>query len=374
MRAKRVIISGGGTGGHVYPALAVGKKLREKDQGLRLTFIGSHRSVEKKIMDRTGAHFVQLKIEGLKGRGLRSLWTLTLVPFAFLKSLAILARLRPDLVIGVGGYSSGPVVLAAALMRIPALILEQNLHPGYTNRLLVRWAKKAVVAFKDSLPFFKGKGVFLGNPVRDEFYALRPKPRTSELTLLIFGGSQGSHVLNRAMTAALPFLKAEKDSLRIFHQTGKADYEWVRASYIHHGFDEAVISPYFFDMWRFFEKTDLVISRAGATTIAELIASQKASILIPFALASENHQAKNARELERINGAEVILEKDLNPARLAEKLIFYIKHKEKITEMEKSLAALRTDRPAERIADLCFELMEAQAVGGSPWSRKSTGS
>jgi len=361
MRAKRVIISGGGTGGHVYPALAVGKKLQEKDPGLRLTFIGSHRSVEKKIMDRYSAHFIQLNIEGLKGRGLRSLKTLALLPFAFLKSLTILVRLRPDLVIGVGGYSSGPVVLAAALMRIPTLILEQNLHPGYTNRLLICWARKAVVAFEDSLPDFKGKGVFLGNPVRDEFYGLRPKPRTRELTLLIFGGSQGSHVLNQVMTAALPLLKAAKDSLRILHQTGKADFAWVKASYIRHGFEEAVISPYFFDMAGCFEKTDLVISRAGATTIAELIASQKASILIPFALASENHQAKNAGELERIKGAEVILEKDLSPAPLAEKIIFYLKHKEKITEMEKSLAALKTDRPAERIAHLCFELMEARA-------------
>jgi UDP-N-acetylglucosamine--N-acetylmuramyl-(pentapeptide) pyrophosphoryl-undecaprenol N-acetylglucosamine transferase len=360
MRAKRVIISGGGTGGHVYPALAVGKKLEEKDPALHLTFVGSHRSVEKKIMDRYGAHFIQLNIEGLKGRGLQSLRTLALLPYALLKSLVILVRLRPDLVIGVGGYSSGPVVLAAALMRIPTLILEQNLHPGYTNRLLIHWAQKAVVAFEDSLPFFKGKGVFLGNPVRDEFYGLRPKPRIREITLLVFGGSQGSHVLNQVMTAALPLLKAEKDSLRILHQTGKADFEWVKASYRRLGFEEAVISPYFFDMADCFEKSDLVISRAGATTIAELIASQKAAILIPFALASENHQAKNAGELERIKGAEVILERDLSPALLAEKIIFYLKHKEKITQMEENLAALKTDRPAERIAHLCFELMEAQ--------------
>ncbi len=360
-RARRVIISGGGTGGHVYPALAVGQKLREKDPSLCLTYVGSHRKVEKKIMDRYSTHFIQLNIEGLKGRGLRSLGTLALLPLAFLKSLVILVRLKPDLVIGVGGYSSGPVVLTAALMKIPTLILEQNLHPGYTNRLLIRWAKKAVVAFEDSLPFFRGKGVFIGNPVRDEFYGLRPKARAKELTLLVFGGSQGSHVLNQVMTGALPLLQTEKEKLRIFHQTGKADFEWVKARYLQHGFKEAVVSPYFFDMATCFEQADLVISRAGATTIAELIASQKASILIPFALAAENHQAKNAGELERIMGTEVILEKDLSPALLAEKIVFYLQHKEKITVMEKNLAVLKTDRPAERIADLCFELMEARA-------------
>lgn len=360
MKERRIIISGGGTGGHLYPALTVGQKLQEKDPTLCLTFIGSHRSFEKNLMDRFGAHFIAMKIEGLKGRGLKSLKALTMLPFAFLKSLAIILRLNPDLVIGVGGYSSGPIVLLASLMKTPTLILEQNLCPGFTNRLLLRWTKKAVVAFENSLAFFKGKGVFLGNPVREEFYGLRPKQRTKELCLLVFGGSQGSHILNEAMTAALPFLKAEKENLKVFHQTGTADFDRVKSRYSQNGFEEAVVAPYFFEMADYFEKSDLVISRAGATTIAELIASQKAAILVPFALASEDHQTKNARELERVNGAEVILEPDLTPQFLAEKILLFLKHKEKITEMEKNLAGLKTDRPAEKIANLCFELMGAK--------------
>jgi UDP-N-acetylglucosamine--N-acetylmuramyl-(pentapeptide) pyrophosphoryl-undecaprenol N-acetylglucosamine transferase len=223
---------------------------------------------------------------------------------------------------------------------------------------LLRWTNKAVVAFENSLGFFKGKGVFLGNPVREEFYGLRPKQRTKELTLLVFGGSQGSHVLNKVMTAALLFLKPEKESLKIFHQTGKPDFEWVKSSYVQNSFEEAVVSPYFFEMAGYFEKSDLIISRAGATTIAELIASQRAAILVPFARASEDHQAKNARELERIGGAQVILEKDLTPQLLAQKILFFSKNKQAISAMEENLKALKTDRPAEKIANLCFDLMK----------------
>jgi UDP-N-acetylglucosamine--N-acetylmuramyl-(pentapeptide) pyrophosphoryl-undecaprenol N-acetylglucosamine transferase len=361
MKARRVIISGGGTGGHLYPALAVGEKLRARDSGLRLTFVGSQRAIEKSLMDRQGVHFIPLKIEGIRGRGLRSLKTLALLPFAFLRSLAILAKLRPRLVIGVGGYSSGPIVLAASLSGIPTLILEQNLTPGFTNRLLTRWTKKAVVAFENSLVFFKGKGVWLGNPVREEFYRLGPKARTEDLAILVFGGSQGSHILNQTMTAALPFLAPFQERLRVFHQTGEADFAWVESSYAQSGFAHAQTAPFFFDMPNYFEKADLVISRAGATTIAELIVAQKAAILVPFARASEDHQAKNAGELARVGAAEVILESDLSPRRLADRILFYLEHREKITEMEKNQAALKTDRPADKIADLCFALMEAKA-------------
>ncbi|MEW5900832.1 MAG: undecaprenyldiphospho-muramoylpentapeptide beta-N-acetylglucosaminyltransferase [Acidobacteriota bacterium] len=360
MTRRRVVISGGGTGGHLYPALAVGQKLREKDPELSLTFIGSHRRLEKDLMERHGAHFIPLKIEGLKGRGLKSVGALALLPFAFLKSLVILLRLRPRLVIGVGGYSSGPVVLTATLLGVPTLILEQNARPGFTNRLLVRWSKRAVAAFESSLPFFRGKGVFLGNPVRDEFYSIRPRERAGTLTLLVFGGSQGSRILNRTVTEALDLLEAEKDRLRIYHQTGPDDVEWVKDKYGHSAFAGAVVAPFFYDMAAYFDQADLIISRAGATTIAELIAAQRAAVLVPFAQAADDHQTKNARELERVSGAAVILERDLAPRLLAEKIRNYLSHPEEITAMEHRLAALKTDRPADRIAGLCLELMENQ--------------
>ncbi|MFB0565680.1 MAG: undecaprenyldiphospho-muramoylpentapeptide beta-N-acetylglucosaminyltransferase [Candidatus Aminicenantaceae bacterium] len=361
MKERKIIISGGGTGGHVYPALAIGQKLKERDLRLKLTFVGTSRATEKTIIERQGVEFIPLKIEGIKGKGLKSIKSLLLLPFALAKSLSILLRLKPDLVIGVGGYSSGPLVLIASKMRIPTLILEQNLYPGLTNRLLISSVKKAVVSFKNSLSYFKGKGVFIGNPVREEFYTLQPKQRNNKLTLLIFGGSQGSHFLNQGLMTSLPYLKEKKGELRIFHQTGEKDFEWVKETYAKYEFENAVVSPYFFDMTDYFKKSDIVISRAGATTIAELIASQKASILIPFAQASDNHQALNAGELGKINGAEILLEEEFSPEIFTKKIFSLLKNKEKIDQMEKNLAVLKTQNVAEKIAALCFKFIEGRS-------------
>lgn len=358
MKGRRIIISGGGTAGHIHPALAVGKKLRERDPENSLTFVGSSRSLEKQIMAYYNAHFIPLKIEGIKGMGLKTLPSLLLLPLAFLKSLIILLRIKPHLVLGVGGYSSGPIVLLASLLKIPTLILEQNLRPGLTNRLLCRWVSKAVVSFEGSLPYFGDKGVFIGNPVREEFYTLSPKERNSHLTLLIFGGSQGSHFLNQGMVHSLPLLKKNRDQLKIFHQTGEKDLERVKQSYQKAGFEEVTIAPYFLNMAEYFQKADLVISRAGASTIAELIAAQKASLLVPFSQATDDHQVLNARELEKANGAEVITEDRFSPETFSEKITGFIDNKEKIKKMEKNLAPLKKTRVADRIADLCFELME----------------
>ena len=359
MKEKKIIISGGGTAGHLYPALAVGDKLKEKDPALHLTFIGSRREVEINIMKHYQVNFIALSIEGIKGRGLKAVKSLLLLPLSFLKSFVILLRLRPGLVIGAGGYSSGPVVLLASLMKIPTLILEQNLYPGFTNRLLIPWVRQAVVSFKSSLPSFKGKGIFIGNPVREAFYHLSPKEKSEKLTILIFGGSQGSHFLNKTMIASLPLLKKEIKNLRIFHQTGKKDYEWVKKNYAQNGFNEVTVAPYFFEMADYFQKSDLIISRAGATTIAELIASQKASLLIPFSQATDNHQYFNARELEKIRGAEIILEKEFTPEIFTDKIFSYLQNKDKITLMEKSLVPLKTEKVSEKISNLCFKLMEA---------------
>lgn len=360
MKQQRVIISGGGTGGHLYPALALGWKLKERNPRLQIIFVGGSRELEKKIMKRHEEKFIPLRIKGIKGKGWKMITSLLLLPLSFLKSFVILLRYRPRLAIGAGGYSSGPIVLLAAWLKIPTFILEQNFYPGFTNRLLIPWVKKAVVAFEGSLPYFKGKGVFLGNPVRQEFYALSPKPRNSHLSLLIFGGSQGSSFLNKAMTAALPRLTSRKAELRIIHQTGEKDIQWVKDSYLNHGFLDAEVAPYFHDMAFRFQKSDLVISRAGATTIAELIASQKASILIPFSQAADNHQVLNAEELERIKGAEVVLEEEVTSEAIANKIFGFMEDKEKINQMEKNLMPLKKANVAERISDLCFDLMEAQ--------------
>jgi UDP-N-acetylglucosamine--N-acetylmuramyl-(pentapeptide) pyrophosphoryl-undecaprenol N-acetylglucosamine transferase len=357
MKARQVIISGGGTGGHLYPALAVGEKLNEKDPNIQITFVGSSRQLERSIMERYRATFIPLKIEGLKGKGLSTLKSLALLPYSFLKSFFILIRIRPSLVIGVGGYSSGPIVLLASWFRIPTLIMEQNLRPGLTNRLLLPWVRKAVVAFKGSLPYFKEKGYVTGNPTREEFYSLPKKERNHRLSILIFGGSQGSHFLNMVITESLPLLKQEKKDLRFVHQTGDKDYEWIKECYAKHGYSDVTVSPYFFDMPDYFQSSDLIICRAGATTIAELIAAQKASLLVPFAQATDDHQLFNAKELEKAEGAEVLLEEDFTPESFTEKIRDFMTHKDKIDRMENNLNQYKTGNAAEKISDLCLELM-----------------
>ena len=358
MRKPRIIISGGGTGGHLYPALVVGRKLLALAPETALTYVGTRREVEGRIMAEHGVRFIPMRIEGLKGRGLKSLRGFVLLPLAFAHSLLILIRVRPALVVGVGGYSSGPIVLLASWLRIPTVILEQNARPGFTNRLLRRAVRRAVVAFPSTLPAFKGKGVVLGNPVREEFYALPAKKRGPTLDVLVFGGSQGSHVLNTRVTEALPLLAAAKDRLRLTHQTGPADLETVTAAYRANGFDRAEVAAYFPGMAAYFGRADLVVCRAGATTLAELIAARKASILVPFAGAAEDHQSANARELASVGGAVVIPEAEATAATLAARVLRYLDHPEEIEAMERNVGRLQAEDPAGRIAALCLSLMK----------------
>jgi UDP-N-acetylglucosamine--N-acetylmuramyl-(pentapeptide) pyrophosphoryl-undecaprenol N-acetylglucosamine transferase len=358
MRKPSIIISGGGTGGHLYPALVVGRKLLAIEPGLGLTYVGTRREVEQKIMADHGVKFVPMRIEGLMGRGLKSLRALIILPLAFAHSLALLVQTRPGLVIGVGGYSSGPIVLLASWFRIPTVILEQNARPGFTNRLLARWVSRAVVAFASTLPAFKGKGIVLGNPVREEFYALPAKTRTAALDVLVFGGSQGSRFLNDRITAALPLLAAAKGRLRLTHQTGTNDLERVRAAYAAQGFGQAEIAPYFPGMAGYFGRADLIVSRAGATTLAEIIAARRAALLIPFAGASEDHQSANARELETAGAGEVLPEDKATPETLAARILHHLEHPDGLEVMERNLARLQAPDPAGRIAELCLSLMK----------------
>ena len=357
MDKRRIFISGGGTGGHLYPALVLGRALREADPGLEIVFIGSRRAAEQRILSAHAVHSIPMSIEGLKGRGLKSVRGLALLPGAFFKSLALILRLRPGLVVGVGGYSSGPVVLTAAWLGKPTLIMEQNVRPGFTNRMLTPWVKRAVVAFDESLPFFRGKGVRLGNPVRDEFNSLPPRRPGPALRVLVFGGSQGSRVLNQGLIASLPALSAFKDRLDFVHQTGPRDLPEVRAAYAGAGFSGAVVEPFFDDMPARFGGADLIIARAGATTCAELIAAGRASILVPFAGAAEGHQAGNAAALAAAGGAEVLAEADLTPVRLTESIRAFLNEPARLARMAAALQPLKTPAAAGRIAALCLALM-----------------
>jgi UDP-N-acetylglucosamine--N-acetylmuramyl-(pentapeptide) pyrophosphoryl-undecaprenol N-acetylglucosamine transferase len=358
MRKPGVIISGGGTGGHLYPALVVGRKLMDLAPGIALTYVGTRREVEGRIMAAHGVRFIPMRIEGLKGRGLKSLRGLLVLPLAFAHSLLILARTRPSLVVGVGGYSSGPIVLLASWLGVPTVILEQNARPGFTNRLLARSVRRAVAAFPSTLPAFKGKGVLLGNPVREEFYGLQAKRRGPILDVLVFGGSQGSHFLNTRLIEALPLLAAAKGRLRLTHQTGVDDLAAVAAAYRAGGFGQAEVAAYLPDMAAYFGRADLVVCRAGATTLAELIAARRAAILVPFAGAAEDHQTLNARELASVGGAVVIPEAEATAETLAAKILRFLDQPGELDAMERDVAGLQVEDPAGRIAALCLSLMK----------------
>jgi UDP-N-acetylglucosamine--N-acetylmuramyl-(pentapeptide) pyrophosphoryl-undecaprenol N-acetylglucosamine transferase len=357
MRRPGVIISGGGTGGHLYPALVVGRKLLELAPQIALTYVGTRREVEGRIMADHGVRFIPMRIEGLKGRGLKSLRGLAVLPFALAHALGILVRTRPALVVGVGGYSSGPIVLLASWFRVPTVVLEQNARPGFTNRLLARWVRRAVVAFPSTLPAFRGKGVALGNPVREGFYTLPAKARGPVLDVLVFGGSQGSHFLNARIVEALPLLAAAKDRLRLVHQTGTNDVADVATAYKAAGYDGAEVAAYLPDMPAYFGRADLIVCRAGATTLAELIAARKAALIVPFAGAADDHQTANARELEAVGGAVVVPESEATAEALAARVLRFLARPEELDALERNVGRLQAEDPAGRIAALCLSLM-----------------
>jgi UDP-N-acetylglucosamine--N-acetylmuramyl-(pentapeptide) pyrophosphoryl-undecaprenol N-acetylglucosamine transferase len=312
-------MAGGGTGGHLYPGIAVAREIRRRLPDARVSFAGTARGLEARVVPREGFELDLLRSTGLKGR---SRWSrlrgLALVPMSLLDAWRIVSRRRPAVVIGVGGYSSGPVVLVAALGGIPTMVLEQNAMPGLTNRLLARWVRAAAVAYPDTLAFFRGRGFVTGNPVRPEFFGRIDGARPSErFRVLVLGGSQGAHAINVAMVAAAPVLARTVRGFTLVHQTGERDLAFVRAEYAAAGVDaraDAFLDPVVAEVIA----ADLVIGRAGATTLAELAAAARPAVLIPLPTAADDHQRRNAEVLERAGGAIVIDQTTLTGPRLAE--------------------------------------------------------
>jgi UDP-N-acetylglucosamine--N-acetylmuramyl-(pentapeptide) pyrophosphoryl-undecaprenol N-acetylglucosamine transferase len=271
----------------------------------------------------------------------------------------LIREFHPDVVIGAGGYVSGPVVLTAALLKLPTLVMDSNALPGWTNRMLARFVDKAAVSFDAALPYFRGKAVVTGNPVRREFFEIAARQRASgEFSILVFGGSQGARAINEAMIAALPSLASVKDVLRITHQTGEADFARVTSGYAAAGWSErAGVRKYIDNMVDAFAAVDLVICRAGATSTAELIAAGKASVMIPFPLAADDHQRKNAEALAVAGAGRMILQQDLSGERLAEEITTLAREPEKITAMEQAARKLARGDAATAVMEMIEELV-----------------
>ena len=317
MKPLRILIAGGGTGGHLFPGIAVAREVLRRQSDAVVTFAGTARGIESRVIPREGFPLDVLRSAGIKSTSLQArLRGLSLLPLSGLDAWRILSRRSPDVVIGVGGYSSGPVVLAAAARRIPTLLLEQNAVPGLTNRLLARVVSSAAVTFESTVGFFGGKGFVTGNPVRPEFFDVAPERVAGPPRVLIFGGSQGAHAINVAMVEAAAGLAARNLGLEITHQTGERDLELVRDGYRRAGL-AARVEPFLFDMAREMKLADLVVCRSGATTIAELTASSRPAIFIPLPTAADDHQRVNAEVLVKARAAEMIEQRDLTGERLA---------------------------------------------------------
>ncbi|MFA7465178.1 MAG: undecaprenyldiphospho-muramoylpentapeptide beta-N-acetylglucosaminyltransferase [Syntrophales bacterium] len=353
----RMVIAGGGTGGHLFPGIAIAEEFLRRSPDSEVLFVGTARGLEYRVIPQAGYRLELIEIEGMKGKGWKALKAVFKIPQSLLQAGRILKGFRPGIVVGVGGYASGPAVLAAAMMGIPIAITEQNALPGITNRLLGRFADRIFLSFAESARWFPADRVAVtGNPIRAGLRECpRPEGNGRKFTLLVFGGSQGARGINRAMAGALAMLKQSGEELKIVHQTGQADLEWMTGVYRESGI-EADVLPFISDMASAYREADLVLCRAGATSIAEITACGKAAVFIPFPHAVNDHQMKNAEVLRSAGAAELLPEKDLQAERLAELIIALIRDPSRIRRMEEKSAALGNPRAAQEVVDGCLEL------------------
>ena len=355
-----IIIAGGGTGGHLFPGVAVGKELSNRFKDAEILFVTGGRNIESRVLSNTGFRQDSINVEGIKGRGLKALWAVLKLPYSLIQSFQKINRLSPDLVLGVGGYSSGPVVLAAWLMKIPTAIHEQNSYPGFANRVLCRIADRVFISFEDSRKFFPSGPILLtGNPVRKEFLEKREpgEKKIEEFTILVTGGSQGAKAINKAFVKALEILKQKGKEPRVIHHTGQEDVDRVMAEYRDKGLT-GDITPFIEDMREAYDKADIFIGRAGAGTIFELAALGKPSILIPYPNSPNRHQESNAMALASVGGAEIVYQDKLAEGRvLADLLIRYMEDRPALIKMGGMAETIARPDATRIIANELCEMM-----------------
>ncbi len=354
-----IIIAGGGTGGHLFPGIAIAEEFLKRDAQSRVIFIGTKKGIEHRLLGPLGYELKEIDVEGLKGRGLTALIKgLYAIPNSMWQSRRVLMDFQPDVVIGVGGYASGPAVMAAWLMGIPTAVAEQNALAGNTNRILGKFVDKIFVTYEQSKDLFAAqKVVVTGNPVRAAIARGLGQEREKKpgRQVLIFGGSQGAAAINKTVVAMLPYLQKMKDPPRIVHQTGERDLQMVQNAYAREGI-AAEVHPFIIDMASVYQASDLIICRAGATSLAEITAAGRASILIPFPFAANDHQTLNARAMVEAGAAAMIRESDLTAEKLFALMENLLADRRKLQDMEvKSKKSGRLDAAA-KIVDVCLQL------------------
>jgi UDP-N-acetylglucosamine--N-acetylmuramyl-(pentapeptide) pyrophosphoryl-undecaprenol N-acetylglucosamine transferase len=345
---SRFLMAGGGTGGHVIPALAVAREL--KARGHDVFFVGTERGMEGRLVPAEGFEFRKIKIGGLNRVGLgRKLATLARLPFVTAGSLRFAGE--ASAVFSMGGYVAGPPVIAALLRRKPVVVMEPNAIPGFTNRRIARFVARAVVNFPETARFFPpGKTEVTGMPVRDEFFRIRPRPRSGVLNLLVTGGSQGSRTLNQAMQQSWAVFRRLGISVRIVHQTGTAGFDAIRDAFASTGMEGEVV-PFIRDMPAAFDAADLVICRSGAGAVSELAAAGKPSILVPFPYAADDHQTRNAEAMQNAGAARLVPDSELTGERLVQLIGELCPSLEKMGAAARSLARPGAARRAAEILE-----------------------
>ncbi|HYR86199.1 MAG TPA: undecaprenyldiphospho-muramoylpentapeptide beta-N-acetylglucosaminyltransferase [Terriglobia bacterium] len=357
----KAIIAGGGTGGHLFPGIAVAREIQRRDSRSEILFVGAEQGIEARIVPKEGFPLRTLPLGGIKGVGMvRRIKNLLAMVGGLFKAQGILRDFKPDVVIGVGGYASFPMLSAAIMSGYPRVIMEQNAIPGLANRVLGRWVDFAAVSDPRTQSHFGKRAVMTGNPVRPEFKAIPPKDHVLPYTILVFGGSQGAQSINKAVIEALDDLQDWKDRLRFVHQTGERQVDDVKRAYAGKGF-QADVRAFFNDFHQQYAAADLIVSRSGATTVAEIKASGRAAILIPFPFAADDHQTKNARAMADEKAAVLVPNAELSGKRLASVIRELTADPARLKEIESNARRIAILDAEQRIVNLVETAIDRHA-------------
>ncbi len=357
-RHINILIASSWTGGHVFPGICISEELKKNIHKANIIFVTSKKDPAPKILRRYKYKTIFLNVEGIKGKTLiKRINTILKLPVFLIQSLRIIKKNQPCIVVGLGGSICGPICIASKIMGIPFVIHEQNLFPGFTNRFLYPFADKVFISFKNTNHILRGKHViFSGNPVRQEFFSIE-KEKNNIFTVLIVGGSQGSHAINNASLEALQILKKGGKRLNIIHQTGVRDFQEVKHRYKNFDLNVKII-PFIEDMVSAIKKADIVISRAGASSIFELSASKTPAILIPYPHSADQHQQKNALFLAKLGAIELIPQNELTGLRLANSIKRYMDNPEKLERMRHKFSLIAKPNSANIISDHIMEILK----------------
>ena len=356
----KLLIAGGGTGGHVIPAIAIAQEWLSRDKEREVVLVGTERGIEMKLVPQAGLLLETLRVAGLKGKGGAALArNLAMLAPAMIDARRVLRKHKPVAAFGVGGYAAGPMMLVTWFSGVPNIIFEPNAEPGLTNKLLAKLSKRIAVGYEISAQTWGKKAVVTGCPVRPEFFSIESRQLEKPFRLLITGGSQGALPINRTFVDAMDLLAARKNDLSIVHQTGERDYNAVRTAYARREINAEVV-PFLTNMAERFAWADVIVCRAGAITAAEIAAAGRAAIFIPFGAATDSHQLRNAQEMTKSGAGRLITENELTAKRLTSEIFSLIDRPEQIEKQSKAARSLARPNATRDIVNLIEEAANVQ--------------